>query len=116
MDLSPVDLCAKAIIDLLGSNDSQTVFHIYNNNTIKLQNLLKLSNFNYKIVSDEKMIDTVKNSSNPRSLHILDDLRNKKVTLTSTVNEKTISLLNSHNFYWNLTDEKYINNFFKIFN
>ena len=116
LDLSPVDLCAKAIIDLLGSNDSQTVFHIYNNNTIKLQNLLKLSNFNYKIVSDEKMIDTVKNSSNPRSLHILDDLRNKKVTLTSTVNEKTISLLNSHNFYWNLTDEKYINNFFKIFN
>ena len=62
------------------------------------------------------MINLVKNSSNPLSAHILDDLINNKLLLTPTDNEKTTFILNSNDFYWNLTDKKYIDKFLDLFN
>ena len=116
LDFSPVDLCAKAIVKLLSLSDNQTIYHIYNNNMIRLEKLLNFSKINCKIVTDDEMINLVKNSSNPLSAHILDDLINNKLLLTPTDNEKTTFILNSNDFYWNLTDEKYIDKFLDLFN
>ena len=115
LDFSPVDLCAKSIVKLLELNDSKTVYHIYNNNIIQLKKILNFSKINCKIISDEKMIDIVKNSSNPLSVHILDDLMHKNYHLTPTDNQKTTEILNSNGFYWNLTDEEYISKFLNLF-
>lgn len=116
LDFSPVDLCAKAIVKLLSLSDNQTIYHIYNNNMIRLEKLLNFSKINCKIVTDDEMINLVKNSSNPLSAHILDDLINNKLLLTPTDNEKTTFILNSNDFYWNLTDKKYIDKFLDLFN
>ena len=83
---------------------------------IRLEKLLNFSKINCKIVTDDEMINLVKNSSNPLSAHILDDLINNKLLLTPTDNEKTTFILNSNDFYWNLTDEKYIDKFLDLFN
>lgn len=115
LDFSPVDLCAKSIVKLLELNDSKTVYHIYNNNIIQLKKILNFSKINCKIISDEKMIDIVKNSSNPLSVHILDDLMHTNYHLTPTDNKKTTEILNSNGFYWNLTDEEYISKFLNLF-
>ncbi len=116
LDFSPVDLCARAIVILLSKCNAQTIYHIYNNNLIELKKLIDFSKTNCKIVSDEQMIDIVKNSSNPLSLHILDDLINKKLSITPCTNKKTTEILNSYEFYWNLTDENYVNKFLDLFN
>ena len=62
------------------------------------------------------MIDIIQNSSNPLSIHILDDLGKNKRTLTKTDNKLTIDILNSSGFYWNKTDENYVNRFMTLFN
>ena len=116
LDFSPVDLCAKSIIKLLELKDNQTVYHIYNNNVISLKNFLNLSKINCKIIPDSEMIDIIQNSSNPLSIHILDDLGKNKRPLTKTDNKLTIDILNSSGFYWNKTDENYVNRFMTLFN
>ena len=115
LDFSPVDLCAKSIIKLLSLRDNQTIYHIYNNNLIELEKFLKFSKINCTIIPDNKMIELVKNSSNPLSLHILNDLINTNLNITPTQNEKTTNILNKNGFCWNQIDEEYINKFLSLF-
>ena len=100
---------------LTGFWDTNKWNHIYNNNLIELEKFLKFSKINFTIIPDNKMIELVKNSSNPLSLHILNDLINTKLNITPTKNEKTTNILNKNGFYWNQTDEEYINKFLSLF-
>ncbi len=107
-DLSPVDLCAKAIMKILCLNKKQTIYHIYNNNKATVKELLQLVGIEPEIVSNQEMIKLTKNLDNPLSVHVLNDLRRRNFIETPTENNITISILNSNDFYWNELDKKYV--------
>lgn len=116
LDFSPVDLCAKSIVKLIGLNDEQTIYHIYNNNQTTVKDFLKLSGIDCKVVSNQEMSNLIKDSADPFSAHILNDLQSSNFVETPANNEITTHILNSNNFYWNKIDENYANNLTDLLN
>ena len=112
IDISPVDLCARAIISILNVNNNQTVYHIYNNNIISIENLLKLLDIKINIVLPQELINKLKTSTDPFDAHILNDLINKDFIETPVTNNITIKLLESNGFNWPTLNIDYLKNIF----
>ena len=117
IDLSPVDTCADIISSLILLNSSyQKVFHIYNNQEIKLVDLinqLKPENQKIKVVSDEKFYEYIKNKSD--ILGIINDLTSKSSYNSNIImkNDFTINYMKNSHLSWPTIDKNYINKFFK---
>ena len=128
LELSPVDLCAKAIIKALSFNSSCNVLHIYNNKLLPIQDFLDvLTSLNIKLtpVSDTLMADIITGilSDNSRKeiiSGIIYDLdKNKKLIYTSNIkltSDFSNKYLSKIGFHWEKSDKKYIRkcmNYFK---
>ena len=128
LELSPVDLCAKAIIKALSFNSSCNVLHIYNNKLLPIQDFLDvLNSLNIKLtpVSDTLMADIITGilSDNSRKeiiSGIIYDLdKNKKLIYTSNIkltSDFSNKYLSKIGFHWEKSDKKYIRkcmNYFK---
>ena len=117
IDLSPVDTCADIISSLILLNSSyQKIFHIYNNQEIKLVDLinqLKPENQKIKVVSDEKFYEYIKNKSD--ILGIINDLTSKSSYNSNIImkNDFTINYMKNSHLSWPTIDKNYINKFFK---
>ena len=110
IDLSPVDLCAESILKILRSCMNQTIYHIFNNNTISVKEILDLLNINYNIISKNDLINIVRDLKSASSVHILNDLQKNNIIETPVNNTLTTDLLKSIGFEWNQIDIKYLNN------
>lgn len=108
IDLSPVDLCAEAIVKLLKSSAVQTIYHIYNNNTIKVKKILHLLDADIEEVSIEKQIEKIKEKDDPHNGHLLNDLLNPTIIETKTTNITTVKALHKLRFKWNKINKKYL--------
>ncbi len=113
IDVSPVDLCAKSILQILLDNNNQTVYHIYNNNIVSIKQLLTILKKDLKIVSNEELINHLNNSDNPFDAHLLNDLIDAKYIETPVSNTSTIQWLNSIGFKWNKLDYNYLQSILK---
>ena len=117
IDLSPVDTCADIISSLILLNSSyQKVFYIYNNQEIKLVDLinqLKPENQKIKVVSDERFYEYIKNKSD--ILGIINDLTSKSSYNSNIImkNDFTINYMKNSHLSWPTIDKNYINKFFK---
>lgn len=117
IDLSPVDTCADIISSLILLNSSyQKIFHIYNNQEIKLVDLinqLKPENQKIKVVSDEEFYKYIKNKSD--ILGIINDLTSKSSYNSNIImkNDFTINYMKNSHLSWPTIDKNYINKFFK---
>ena len=114
IDLSPVDLCAKAIINLLERNNYQTIYHIFNNNTIKVKDIIKELDINKISVAEQ--IKKISEGNSPLDAQLLSDLNNTCIVESRVTNLLSIEQLNSNGFIWNKIDGKYINYILKIIN
>ena len=127
VELTPVDLCANAIIKIVNTKHDFSVLHIFNTNFIKYRKLIEfINNFGYEVkaVSDKDFSTRVKHYLNTNSLKnsitgIITDL-NKDKTLNYTSNievhaEISNSFLNSLDFHWPILDELYFRKYFKFF-
>lgn len=108
IDLSPVDLCAKAIVLILSDNQ-YTMYHIENNNKISIKDLigiLKELNISVEVVDKDEFKNKIINlsDSNEELVALLENYENN-VRINS---DKTIKLLKIHNFNWNNIDKDYI--------
>lgn len=117
IDLSPVDYCAHIIANLcvLESSYSKT-FHIYNNSSIKLLDLINQirGNINLIEVSDTDFYRYLKDKED--ILGIINDLTNTKSKYNSNIemeNDFTINYMKKANLNWPKIDDKYISKFFK---
>lgn len=127
IEFTPVDVCSDAIIKIIKSNPSFTVFHLFNNNLVRLDTLLaNLNSLNIYIrpVSDEEFSKTITTFLNSESLRneisgIITDLdKNKLLNLINTIlpaSEFSQSYLKLLGFSWPKIDINYITKYIKYF-
>lgn len=120
LELSPVDLCAKAIVKSLQYESKCTVLHIYNSNLLAIRTFLEvLSELNIKLVpvSNRLMADIITGilDDNKRKdivSGIIYDLdKNKNLIYTSNItlnSDFSNRYLNRIGFYWKKTEKKYL--------
>ena len=116
IDLSPVDICASIITSCIYYKSSYSkVFHIYNNkqlNLIDLIDLIKSSNKEISIVSDEEFYKYIKNKTD--ILGIINDLTSNFSQYNSNIkmdNEFTINYMKNLYLSWPKIDKNYLCNF-----
>lgn len=108
IDLSPVDLCAEAIVKILKDNNVN-IYHIENNNKITIKEIvaiLKKLNINIRSVDLETYNKEIaRNFQNKNELIGLleNDIENCNVN-----SEKSTNYLKELGFEWNNIDEEYI--------
>ena len=120
IEFSPVDLCANAIVNLIKYENSYTVFHVFNNNIITFEELVKkLNNFkiNLKFVKDDefnKKIQELSNDNEKKNIIsgiVSDFSRDKKIKYVTNIkmdNSFTNKYLRKTLFRWPKINEKYI--------
>ncbi len=108
IDISPVDLCAKSIVSILCDNNSQRIYHIYNNNNFSIKELLSMLNISVKISSKNDLIEKLKSSEDPFDAHMLNDLINAEYIETPVDNSLTIHLLLNNGFKWPVLKKNYL--------
>ena len=114
IDYSPVDLCAKAVVNILNNPDKQTIYHIYNNSQITIKDFLNVAKIKVDYVPDDVFITKVQSLNSPLATHLLNDMQNPEITLTPVNNDLSISILQKNGFSWNKIDSTYINNLIKL--
>ena len=127
LELTPVDLCAEAIIKTVNSDHNFSVLHIFNTNFVECKKLIEyINNFGYSVnaVSNSEFsshVTTYINNDNFRNniAGIITDL-NKYKTLNYTSNieihgNTSNSLLNSLNFKWPILNELYFEKYLEFF-
>lgn len=127
IDLTPVDLCAEAIIKILSYNSCCTVFHVYNTNLLPIKLFFDtLSNMGINLlpVSDNKMtniIDELLNNPLKKDIlsGIIQDLdSNKHLVYTSNIKLEssfTENYLKMIDFSWQYLDKNYIMKYINYF-
>lgn len=127
IELTPVDLCADAILRIGNYSSKCTVFHIYNTNLLSISLFVDtLADLGIKLlpVSDEeltKIISELLEDENRKDIlsGIIHDLdKNKKLIYTSNIKLNstfTEKYLNSIGFYWKKIDKNYITKYINYF-
>ena len=112
IDISPVDLCAKAILKLLSNKNSQTIYHINNNNLITVDEIIK--GIDIEEVTAAEQIKIIRKTNNPYYAHLLNDLNNKNYIETKSENQVTLNKLNDLGFKWKKVETDYLKKILEI--
>jgi len=112
IDISPVDLCAIAIITLLSNENNQTIYHINNNNLITVDEIIK--DLDIKDVTRNEQIEIIRKANNPYNAHLLSDLNNEGYIETKFDSKITLKELAKYGFEWNKIDDNYLTKLFEI--
>lgn len=120
IEFTPVDVCASAIVNISKYDNPFTIFHVFNNNYITFEKLVKILNslnvplefvddtiFNNKI----KELSKNEDSKNMLSGIINDFSKNKKLEFVTNIkmeNNFTNKYLKRILFQWPKVNEKYI--------
>lgn len=120
-EFSPIDVTARAIVLLAGTNDQFTVFHAYNCHTVHMANVISVMNENGlkvdvvkreefqkkfdELLSDETM--SMKISS------LISYKSNEERHFIGSENEFTVKALYRLGFAWPLADYTYLKKLFE---
>ena len=127
LELSPVDLCADAVIKILEYNSFCNVFHIYNSKLMPIKLLIKcLKNMNITLtaVTDElmsKILNGILNDDSKKDtlsgiIHDIDSNMNLIYTSNIRINfDFSEKYLNKLGFYWKDIDKDYIIKYMNYF-
>ena len=126
-EFAPVDECAKAIIKIVQSNPKFTVFHIFNDNLISFEDMVKYLNelgIELNFVSDKDFAAKVKEFLKDPKLKdeisgIVTELNSDKIfRLNANIlldSNFTKLYLEKLGFKWPKINRKYIQNYIKYF-
>ena len=122
LEFTPVDYAAKALKYIIYSNENKNrIFNIYNPNFIctkDLLNFIKLSNYNIKIIPQNKFVELIKqlsetiNNQSKISGIINDFTENNELVYNYTIkqnNDITCDYLKNLGFEWPILNSAYIN-------
>lgn len=117
IEISPVNYCAKAIYNLIQQNKINGVFHVFNENVLKMQTIIDfLNNLGHNIrftTSEEFMREFIKRDDEIKTrnmIHISND-QYEMESNPALSNELTNKLLVSSGFKWPIIDKEYFNIF-----
>lgn len=128
LELTPVDICAKAIISAINYESNCNLLHIYNNNLLSIKLLLQtLTDLGIKLIPVPKLMMSdiitgiLQDNSRKEILSgIIYDLdKNKNLIYTSNISlESKFSnkYLAQTGFHWNKITETYLKKCFNYFN
>ncbi len=128
IEFTPVDYCASAIIKIIASNSNFTIFHLFNDNTIKcgdLLNILSQLGITLSNVTDEEFKICIKKFLNNEKLKskisgIVSDLDDKQnlnlITNTLPSSDFTKEYLKILDFKWPIINNEYITKYITYFN
>ena len=120
IEFTPVDICANAIVNIAKYDNPFTVFHVFNNNYITFEKLVKILNslnipleFVEDNVFNKKVKELSKNDETKNMLSgIINDFsKNKKLEYVTNIkmeNKFTNKYLRRILFQWPKINEKYI--------
>jgi len=113
VEFSPVDECSKSIINILETNDNSKVYHIVNENEIKIKELINMLDYiKIDIVDKQEFLITLNNYKQVGSQYIKEYILQNNLNKYSI--ENTLKVLNMTGFKWEKTNHKYIAKIRKI--
>lgn len=113
VEFSPVDECAKSIVELSQLNCKNRVYHIVNENEICIKDIFNmLDDQNIEIVDSIEFIKSLNNYEEIGSEYIKEYILQNNLNKYSI--EQTKQALKKINFKWSKTDKKYIQQIIKI--
>lgn len=120
IDFTPVNKCAEAVVKIVTKNDSNRIYHIYNNNTANLKDVLNILDKSTKGISDEEFFKLMLKDKDNKDVSVLmfylnEFIKNKNSgAIVKLNNEKTIKTLENLGFTWFKITDEYINLFNRI--
>ena len=124
VDFSPVDLCAKIIVNFsLYKSSYNKVFHILNNNKLKFGEILEYFNklgYHIDIIPDDEFYRFLKKTNNKDNiLGIINDITSDIITDDSNISinsDFTINCMKTINMSWPKIDDNYFRKFYDKIN
>lgn len=112
--LTPVDECCKAILTILNTNSSNTIYHIESNKPVKaidIVNIMKEQEKKFKIADLPNLSDELYKNYNIGVEHLKTIIYNNSNKYSKNI---TIKLLEKNDFKWSKLNEKYLENIINI--
>ena len=113
LEFSPVDECARFIVELLEINSNQSIYHILSNKEIsvsELQNDLNNMNYNISSVNSEVFKNALNINANEYAKEYI--MSNNLNTYSQDI---TLSKLNQKHLEWSKIDQSYLKNVIDVF-
>lgn len=113
-NLSPVEDCSRLIVSILLNNNKNNVYHIYNHNTLTLEqivNYLNIFGLNIKFIDNSISMMTLENNFDKIELsaYIYELINSSNVKSNIEVsNPYTMHILNELNFKWSEINSTYL--------
>lgn len=109
-DLTAVDECAKAFVNLAFTGDVNEIYHMYNPNFLETKDMFERLGVPYRVVSTQETIETVVANAEDRDVHVymfymIISGRSRNIEMK---NEYTIRKLKETGFEWGKPDKKYL--------
>ena len=116
IEFSPVEECSKSICKLIELDSSKKIYHIINNNTIKMKDLVNMffEDEMIKIVDKKEFIENLNNYDEIGAEYIKEYILQNNINKYSI--DETLKMLEITNFKWSKINKQYLNNIRKIIN
>jgi thioester reductase-like protein len=123
LEMTPVDSCAQAILALAGAEVKTPVFHVFNDNTMTVADIVSLLEQNghiMEVITNEEFLNRMKTLSKKGSLSqlagLIDDLNTQEAVRITVTCDKTKELLYRAGFSWPVIDAEYMGRFISTIN
>lgn len=121
IDFSPVDYCSRIINKIaFESNSDNKIFHIFNNNVIRVSELISMlneKNYNIKVLSNDDFIKYISvDNSISNELGIINDITSNQLNINNNIaldSSFTLNYMKKLNISWPKIDIDYILKFLK---
>lgn len=118
-DFTPVDFAAKAILTLIGCNENQIVYHLYNNKKVEIAKVVQMINdmgISLRFGKSEEISERIhqiilenkQEEINGIIVDITKEIDLKYVTDIDVVNKITTAILARNSFKWPDVSDKYL--------
>ena len=109
-DLTAVNECAKAFVNLAYTGCTNEIYHLYNPNFLKTEDMFNRLGVPYRIVSTQETIETVFANADDRDIHVymfymIISGRSRNIEMK---NEYTVEKLRATGFEWSTPDRNYL--------
>lgn len=114
IDISPVDICAHFIIELMKHTNNKTIYHISNSNLFNLKDIMSSFGLTLKEVSIDTCINSIKKLNQPLNAHLMNDLISSEYIEVPFSASITNNRLHDLSFDWPKIDESYLSNLYHL--
>ena len=114
IDISPVDICANSIIQLMKQSNTKTIYHISNPHLFTLKDILSSFGITLKEVDVHTCIDLIKALNQPLNAHLMNDLLSPEYEEVSFSSSITNQRLHELGFDWPQFNQSYLYNLYNL--